>query len=211
MTSYTSTVHRPYSKLYMAFFAGLLVATVGLITGQFIPPVLMIPLVIIEIILIVAMIFVRKRKSVGYPMMFAFMFVSGATLYPVIANYISILGADTVLKAFGITTISFAGIAIYATVSKKDFSFLGGFLFIGLLVLMVSGIVNIFLPFSHTTDLIYTAFGIFIFVGYTLFDFSRLTHHGFTDQDIPLIVVSVYLDFVNLFLYILRFFGLSRD
>lgn len=211
MTSYTSTAQRPYSKLYMAFFSGLLVATIGLFTGQYIPPALMVPLMIVEVIMIFMMVMVRKRKAVGYPMMFAFMFISGMTLYPVIADYVSVLGADTVLKAFGITTVSFAGIAIYATVSKKDFTFLGGFLFMGLLVLFVSGIVNIFLPFSHTTDLIYSAFGIFIFVGYTLFDFSRLTHHGFTEKDIPLIVISVYLDFVNLFLYILRFFGLSRD
>ncbi len=179
--------------------------------GQYVPPVLMLPLVIVELIMIVMMVFLRKRKAVGYGLMFAFMFISGLTLFPVIASYVSMLGADTVLKAFGITTVSFAGVATYASLSKKDFSFLGGFLFIGLIVLVVIGIVNVFLPFSHTTDLVYSAFGIFIFVGYTLFDFSRLTHHGFSDKDIPFIVVSVYLDFVNLFLYILRFFGVSRD
>ncbi|TCP22124.1 hypothetical protein EV207_13712 [Scopulibacillus darangshiensis] len=203
--------HRPYTKLFTAFFAGLLTATVGLYAGQYVPQALMLPLMIVEIIMIVMMIFVRKKKAVGYGMMFAFMFISGMTLYPVIAYYVSTLGANVVLEAFGITAVSFAGIAIYATVSKRDFTFLGSFLFISLIALVGLGILNIFLPFSSTTQLIYSAFGILIFIGYTLYDFSRLTVHGFTERDIPMIVVSVYLDFVNLFLYILRFIGISRD
>lgn len=207
--TYSYSEHKPYSKLFAAFFAGLLVATVGLITGQFVPAGLMLPLSIIEIILIISMVFARKRKAVGYPVMFLFMFISGVTLYPVIGYYVSAIGAVMVLEAFGITTVAFGGTALYAVVSKRDFSFLGGFLFVSILALVGMGVVNIFVPFRQTTDMIYSGFGILIFVGYTLFDFSRLTLRGFSDRDIPLIVISVYLDFINLFLFILRFIGIN--
>lgn len=202
----------PYAKFFSALFAGLLVATLGLYVGQSIPRGLFLPLVLVEFIMIFMMVFARKRKAIGFPLMFAFMFISGATLYPAISYYISLLGADAVLRAFGITAFSFGAIAIYTMVSKRDFSFLGSFLFVSIIALIGLQILNLFFPANGTAQLILSAFGIFIFVGYTLYDFSRLTLHGFTDREIPFLVVCIYLDFVNLFLYILEFLGvLSRD
>ncbi|MTT31036.1 BAX inhibitor (BI)-1/YccA family protein [Terrilactibacillus sp. BCM23-1] len=212
MTLTSHVKNQPYSKLFAAFFSGLLVATAGLYTGQYVPPALFLPLVVVEIIMLIAMVFARKRKAIGYLLMYAFMAISGLTLYPAISTYISILGATVVLQAFAVTTAAFGGIAIFAMVSKRDFTFLGNFLFISVIALIALGIMNIFLPFSSTTSLVISGFGILVFVGYTLYDFSRLTLYGFSDQDIPRIVVSVYLDFVNLFLYILQFMGiLSRN
>ncbi|MBM7645553.1 FtsH-binding integral membrane protein [Scopulibacillus daqui] len=213
MLSSTSHVeHRPYAKLFAAFFAGLLVAAAGLYAGQYVPPALRLPLIICEILLIIAMVIVRRRKAVGYGMMFAFMLVSGLTLYPVIAHYVSVLGADAVLRAVGISAFAFGGTAIFAMVSKRDFTFLGNFLFVSILVLIGMGLLSIFIPFSSSTAMVVSLFGILVFVGYTLYDFSRLTLYGFTEKDIPMIVVSVYLDFVNLFIYILQFMGiLSKD
>ncbi|RYL90908.1 Bax inhibitor-1/YccA family protein [Sporolactobacillus sp. THM7-4] len=208
----TQAARRPYSKLFAAFFSGLLLTTVGLYSGQYVPGEWMIPLSIVEIGMIVMMMFIRKRQAIGYLLMYAFMFVSGLTLFSVISRYISLLGASVVLQAFTVTTVSFGAIAIYTMVSKRDFTFLGGFLFLGLIALIVISLFSIFIPFSSTTMMIYSGMGILIFIGYTLFDFSRLTVHGFTDQDIPMIVVSIYLDFINLFLYILQFIGIgSRD
>lgn len=210
MAEFTSqAIRKPYSKLFAAFFSGLMVTTAGLYLGQYVPPALMLPLAIVEIGMIVMMMFVRKRQAVGYLLMYAFMFISGLTLFSVIGYYVSLIGATTVLQAFAVTTVSFGAIAVYTMVSKRDFTFLGGFLFLGLIALVAFSLFSFFIPFSSTTMMIYSAFGILIFIGYTLFDFSRLTVHGFTDQDIPMIVVSIYLDFVNLFLYILQFIGIG--
>ncbi|GAA0492746.1 Bax inhibitor-1 family protein [Salinibacillus aidingensis] len=200
---------KPYAKLFIAFFSALMIAFVGFYAGQYVPPAYFLPLIFVELGLIIAMIFLRRKKAIGYPLMFTFMFVSGCTLYPAIAMYISQLGAETVGKAIVITALSFAGIALYTVISKHDFRFMGGFLFISLFVLIGLGIANIFVPFGGQMDLIYSGFGILVFVGYTLYDFSRLTHEGFTDEDIPMIIVSIYLDFVNLLLFVLRF--LNRD
>ncbi|MDD9150880.1 MULTISPECIES: Bax inhibitor-1/YccA family protein [unclassified Sporolactobacillus] len=205
----SQTLRKPYSKLFAAFFSGLLVTTAGLYFGQYVSPVYMMPLMIAEIGMIVMMMFVRKRQSVGYLLMYAFMFISGLTLFSVISYYASLIGATVVLEAFTVTTVSFGAIAVYTMVSKRDFTFLGSFLFLGLIALLAVGVFGIFIPFSSTTMMVYSGMGILIFIGYTLFDFSRLTVHGFTDKDIPMIVVSIYLDFINLFLYILQFIGIG--
>ncbi|MCL1632237.1 Bax inhibitor-1/YccA family protein [Sporolactobacillus sp. CPB3-1] len=205
----TRAVRKPYSKLFAAFFSGLLATTIGLYLGQYVSDVFRMPLFLVELGMIFMMMFVRKRKAVGYLLMYGFMLISGVTLYSAISYYVSLLGASLVLQAFTVTTVSFGAIAIYAMVSKRDFSFLGGFLFIGLIALVVLQLFTFFFPVSSMTMQIYSGIGILIFVGYTLFDFSRLTVHGFTDEDIPMIVVSIYLDFINLFLYILQFIGIG--
>ena len=203
---------KPYAKFFGALFLGLLVATFGLFVGQSVPKPLFLPLFIVEIVMIILMISARKHKAIGYGMMFAFMFVSGLTLFPAISYYISTLGGLTVLRAFAISAFAFGGTAAYAMISKHDFRFLGSFLFVSVIALIGMGILQFFFPFSNTAELVFSACGILIFVGYTLYDFSRLTIEGFAERDIPLIVVCIYLDLVNLFLYILQFIGvINRD
>jgi FtsH-binding integral membrane protein len=205
----TDVLRKPYSKLFGTFFTGLLASAVGVYAGQYLPGVLQMPLWIAEIVLIFMMMAVRKRRAVSYGMMYAFMLISGMTLYSVIAAYTGMLGGKVVLQAFTVTTVSFGVIAAYTMISKRDFSFLGGFLFLSLIALLLIGVVGIFVPYSAPTMMIYSGMGILIFIGYTLFDFSRLTVHGFGEEDIPMIVVSIYLDFINLFLYILQFIGIG--
>ncbi|MCA1066618.1 Bax inhibitor-1 family protein (plasmid) [Rossellomorea sp. AcN35-11] len=202
---------KPYNLLFSVFLSALLVSLVGFYVGQFIPTVFFIPLIVLELVLLITMMFLRKKKALGYPIMYTFMFLSGITLYPAIAMYVSELGAELVGKAIGVTVFAFAGIAFYTMISKRDFRFLGGFLFVSLLVLIGLGIASVFFPFGNQMEYIYSGFGILIFVGYTFYDFSRLTHEGFTKEDIPMLVVSIYLDFVNLLLYVLRFLNISKD
>ena len=211
-TIVVETRQRPYAKFFSVLFLGLIVATLGLFVGQSIPQPMFLPLVIVEFIMIAMMFFARKRKSIGYLMMFAFMFVSGLTLYPAIAYYVSVLGGGLVLRALGMTAIAFGGTAAYAVISKADFRFLRSFLFVSLIALIGMSILQWFFPISSSAQLILSGFGILVFVGFTLYDFSRLTIEGFAERDIPLLVVCIYLDIVNLFLYILQFLGvLNRD
>lgn len=212
MDTVVQTQGRPYAKFFIALFMGLLVATAGLFAGQSVPRGLFFPLVIVEFVMIMMMFFARKRKALGYPMMFAFMFVSGLTLFPAISYYVSILGGAMVLRALGITAVAFGGTAAYAMISKADFRFLRSFLTVSIIAMLGMIVLQWFFPISGTAQLIFSGFGILVFVGFTLYDFSRLTIEGFTDRDIPLLVVCIYLDIVNLFLYILEFLGvLNRD
>lgn len=77
-----------------------------------------------------------------------------------------------------------------------------------LLALVAISIFNIFWPLSSTAMLVYSFIGVMVFSGYILFDFSRMKHYGVSPEDVPLMALSLYLDFINLFLSILRIFGI---
>lgn len=212
---YESMSHRQYgtARVLPSFFISLLIGTLGLYAGQYVPAVLFMPLSILEIIMIFAATFIRRKRAVGFTFVYAFTFISGITLYPIIANFAMDYGAMMILRAFVVTVFAFGGAAAYAAISKANFNFLGGFLFMGLLVLLGMGIVNIFIPFSTQAEMVYSVVGIFIFIGYILFDVSRIARYGVAQEDVPMVVLSLYLDFVNLFIFVLRFFGvnLRRD
>lgn len=208
-SNYTTGARVTMGDVFPALFFSLLFAAVGGYAGQYVPPALFMPLMVVELIMIFAAVFIRRRRAVGYGFLYAFTFISGITLYPVIQQYTEVIGPTLVAEAFGVTVIAYGGAALYATVSKADFSFLGGFLFVGVIALLAMGILSFFFPFSTQAEWIYTLLGVFIFIGYTLFDVSRIMHHGIAREDIPFVVLSLYLDFVNLFLFILRLFGLN--
>jgi uncharacterized protein len=201
----------PVAKLVFAFLTALAIASFGFFAGQWVPLGMFLPLVILEFVLLFAMIVARRKKTVGYPLMYSFMFVSGLTLFHVIASYISAIGADAVFKAFAIAVVSFVGVSIYAAKTKEDFSFLGGFLTMGLFALLGLLLIQFFIPFSSVGQMGISALGILIFLGFTIFDINRLVRYGFTEEEIPMIVVNIYLDFINLFTYILRFFASDEN
>lgn len=195
------------------FAISLAIAFIGTMAGVFIPPALFLPLVIIEVVMLISIFFLRKRKAVSYAFLYAFTFISGMTMYPVIAHYVATSGANVVINALGTTTVVFGGLALYAAKTKRDLSFLGGMLMAALLALIAISIFNIFWPLSSTGMLAYSFIGILVFSGYVLFDINRMKHYGVSPEEVPLMALNLYLDFINLFLYILRFFGVlsSRD
>lgn len=176
--SYTTGARVTMSDIFPALFFSLVFAAVGFYAGKYVPPAFYVPLMVVEFIMILAAVFIRRRRAVGYGFLYSFTLISGITLYPVIGYYRELIGYDLVLQAFAVTVIAYGGAALYATLSKADFRFLGGFLFIGLLALLGMGIVNLFIPFNTQAEWVYTLLGILIFIGYTLFDISRnLLYH----------------------------------
>ena len=213
MRSYTESSRYALPKILRAFTLSLAISLLGFITGNFVPPALFLPLMILELVMLIAAFFVRRRKMLSYGFLYTFTFISGITLYPVVTSYLITIGAKPVLMSLTATVIIFGGLSLYASTTKRDFSFLGGFLTAALLALIVIGIFNIFSPLSSTATLIYSFIGILVFSGYVIFDVNRIKQHGLSDEEVPLMALNLYLDFVNLFLYILRFIGVlsSRD
>jgi len=181
--------------------------------GVFVPPALFLPLIILEFVMLIGAFLLRRKKSISYTFLFVFTFISGVTTYPIISYYLATIGANTVITALGTTTAVFAGIAIYASTTKRDFSFLGGMLMAALIALIAISIFNIFWPLSSTGMLAFSFIGVLVFSGYVLFDFNRMKHYGVTAEEVPLMALNLYLDFINLFISILRIFGIlgSRD
>lgn len=207
----TSTEFMP--SVLRTFAFSLAIAFLGTMAGTYVPPSLFLPLSILELVMIIAAVFFRRKKAISYSFLYVFTFISGVTLYPIVAYYAATSGANVVINAFATTTVVFSGIAIYAAKSKRNFSFLGGFLFAALLALVAISIFSIFFPLSSTGMLAFSFIGVLVFSGYVLFDISRMKHYGVRAEDVPLMALSLYLDFINLFISILRIFGIlgSKD
>ncbi|MEW9700342.1 Bax inhibitor-1 family protein [Paenibacillus sp. SI8] len=180
-----------------------------------VPPSMVMLFVVAEVIMLIAAIVIRIRgKNIGYGFLYAFTAISGVTLYPVIMTYGGLLGANVVSGAFFATAAIFGGLAFYAHRSKRDFSFLGGFLFAGTIGLVLMSLISLFVSFGSVMNLVWSMIGILIFSGWVLYDVAQY-RDGVASEDVPLAALNIYLDFINLFLYILRFLasiaGFNRD
>lgn len=207
MQTYTIVQNRVLGRVFLGLFGTLLTAMVGVLAGTQIPPALIGALTIVELIMIIVAVFRQRRKAIGFPFVYAFTFISGVTLWPIIHGYALTLGSMVIVKALAVAAGAFLIASIVASRTSMDFSFLGGFLFIGLMALLLMGIITIFTGFSSTASLVYSLIGIAVFIGYILFDVNRIARAGIPEAYIPWVVLSLYLDFVNLFLFILRLMG----
>lgn len=155
-----------------------------------------------------AMLFVvnaTAESSKGIIAIFAFTGFLGAALGPMLQIYLSLPnGGELVMQALGGTALVFFGLSAYVLTTRKDFSFLGGFLMIGLLVVVVASIANIFFQVA-AASLAISAAAVFIMSGLILFDTSRIIHGGETNYIRA--TVALYLDIYNLFVHLLHLLG----
>lgn len=162
--------------------------------------------IILEFAAIFFAFWARKKENLGLIALFTFTILTGITTGPILLAY---TGA-TVTNAAFLTGITFAGLSFYTIVSKKDFSFLGGFLMVGLIVLIVVGLLNAFLFQSVNVSLWYAAGGVLLFSGFILYDTSNILRRYPTDEYIAA-TLSLYLDILNLFVLLLHLLGGGRD
>ncbi|KAJ3501471.1 hypothetical protein NLJ89_g9321 [Agrocybe chaxingu] len=116
---------------------------------------------------------------------------------------VSFYKGDIVLKALLITLGVFIGLTLFTFQSKYDFSGMGPFLFGALMALVMTSFIGIFFPFGRTFDLVYASFGCLLFSGYIVYDTYTINKRLSPDEYI-MGAISLYLDFINLFLNILR-------
>ena len=118
-------------------------------------------------------------------------------------------GWQLIMGAASLTGIALFGLTAYALKTKRDFSFMGGFLFASLLVLIGGGILQMFFH-SPLLNMILTVAGVLVFLGYILYDVSRVVTGG--EQNYVFAAIAIYLDILNLFLDLLRLLSmLSGD
>lgn len=123
---------------------------------------------------------------------------------------ISFMDQSVVLKAFVVTTFVFLGLTLFTLQSEYDFSSMGAWLYWALLLLVGTGLVQMFFPYNHMFELAYSAGGCAVFSGYIVYDTWLLQRH-LSPDDWVLANVSLYLDVVNLFLSILRLMNSSDE
>ncbi|WP_334062212.1 Bax inhibitor-1/YccA family protein [Alteromonas genovensis] len=152
-------------------------------------------------------LFVVQKKadtSSGIFWVFAFTGLMGASLGYTLNFYLGVAGPGLIMEALGATALVFFALSGYVLTTKKDFSFMGGFLVVGLVVVLVAAIANIFFAVPAVSLAISAAI-VFIMSGFILYDTSRIIHGGETNYIRA--TVSLYLNIYNLFTAILHLLG----
>ena len=142
------------------------------------------------------------RNSVwGIAALLGFTLLAGVFLGPILQVALHLKnGAQLIGLAAGGTGIIFFSLATIATVTKKDFSFMGKFLFIGLILLIVASLANLFFQIP-ALSLTISSIAVLIFSAYILFDVSRIVHGGETNY--VMATLGLFLNIFNLFIHLL--------
>lgn len=158
----------------------------------------------------ICMFIVNKKAdtAAGLFWIFAFTGLLGGSLGPIINMYLSAGAGGLVAQALGATAVVFVSLSAYALISKKDFSFMGGFLMVGLVVAILAMIANFFFAMPALSMAI-NALIILVMSGLILFDTSRIINGGETNYIRA--TVGLYLSIYNIFLSILSLLGMSDD
>ncbi len=149
------------------------------------------------------------NSASGIGVVFAITGLLGFGLGPLLNTYLKLPnGTELVTTALGGTGVIFLGLSAYALATKRDFSFMGGFLFVGMLVVLGASLLNIFLAMP-VMSLVIPAAIIMLMSGFILFDTGRLVNGGETNY--VLATVSLYLSIFNIFVSLLQLLGITRS
>ena len=152
----------------------------------------------------------RVSTAVAALMFFAYAGLTGVTFSTLFLVYT----ASSIASTFFVTAGAFAGLSFFGVVTKRDLSAIGRFAFFALVGLILASLANLFLHSSGLQWLI-TYVGVLLFAGLTAYDTQRLKvmfASGATQANLPLVgALTLYLDFINMFLFLLRIFGNRRN
>ena len=161
---------------------------------------------ILQFALIIFASFASRRPGLNMVALFSFTTVSGLTLGPLLYQ----VGPSIAAEAFALTAITFAGLSLYVVYSKKDFSFMSGFLMTGLIVVIVGGLLNMFFIQSGMMHFVMSGASVLLFSGFILYDTSNILRYYGTDEYVSA-TLALYLDILNLFIALLSILGIMSD
>ncbi len=194
-------IRNTYILLSMTLIFSAVMAAVGVFSGIGFGAAL-----IADIVAIVMLWFVLPRtanSAAGIPTIFAITGLLGFGLGPVLAHYLSV-NPSIVMTALGGTGVIFLGLSGYALTTRKDFSFLGGFVMVGMLVVLGAAILNIFLGIP-ALFLAINAAVIMIMSAFILWETSSLIHNGETNYIMA--TAGLFLSILNIFQALLHLLG----
>lgn len=154
----------------------------------------------------------RISEGTAKALFWVYAAVTGASLSTLLLVYTG----GSVAQTFFATAAAFAGLSLYGYTTKKDLSGLGTFLIMGLIGLIVASVINLFLR-SSAFDLVISFVGVLLFAGLTAYDTQKIKSmyfqvqgSNFMGKSVVMGALTLYLDFINMFLFLLRFMGDRR-
>lgn len=153
------------------------------------------------------------KASTAQTIFWVYAALMGASL----ATVLLVFTGASVARTFFVTAAAFAGLSLYGYTTKRDLSAFGTFLVMGLIGLIIASVVNIFLA-SSMLHFVVSAAGVLIFAGLTAWDTQKIKEmyweadgHEIASKKAIMGALTLYLDFINLFMFMLQFLGVRRD
>ncbi|MDD6869585.1 MAG: Bax inhibitor-1/YccA family protein [bacterium] len=219
---YTQSVAKVMRSVYLRMFLGLLATAFtamfvksqeSLMLAIFENKIFFWGLIIAEFACVIGISGAINKISTAMAVLLFFVYaiINGVTL----ASIFRVFEISTIAQTFFITAGVFGAMSAYGYLTRADLSKFGAFLFMALIGLIITSVVNIFMG-SETLDWVISLVGVGIFIGLTAWDTQKIKmmvmqSNGYNVGKIATLgALSLYLDFINLFLYLLRIFG-SRD
>jgi len=152
---------------------------------------------------------VRHKPVINFAALLGFGALTGMAVSPLVA-FVAEKSGMLVAQAYMTTAVAFAGLTIYTFVSRKDFSFLKGFVWTGLIALIVLSLSNYFFFESGTMQLAISGMGVLLFSAFILYDTSSILR-DYPDNEYIAAALTLYLDVFLLFEHLLYLFGSLGD
>lgn len=199
------------------FGFSLLMAAGGAYAGWSLPPAAYLGLILVEFVLLMAAMFVRRSATASPFLVYAFAAVSGATTVPLIKWAIGYTqGTAVVYNALGATGAIFCAMSWYGMTTKRDLSGWGTFLMMGLIGACIASFIGLFITHTPVYQLMISAVVTIVMTGFIGYDINQVKRN-WQAYDINVATLTLYLDFLNLFVHLLRIMamlsggGSSRD
>jgi modulator of FtsH protease len=199
------------SKVMALLATSFLVATVASFIGMAIhltfgPSII---ILIAGFVVLMALHAMINKPGWNLALLFLFTFLEGLSIAPIIGLYLSVGAGYIVGQAFLITTVTSLSLAFYAWTAKRSFARLGDYLFVGLILLIVTSLVGLLF---HSTffALLIAFFAVAIFCGYILYYVQRAKYMADTLPNAVGLTVSLFITIMNLFLYILEILSIFQ-
>jgi len=200
---------------FVAYYVSTSESLIRLVFGN---PLLLMVLIVAELGLVFAIAGMVNRMSAATATALFVIYsgLNGVTLSSIFLVYVQ----TSIVSTFLICAATFIACSLYGWMTKRDLTSLGGFMMMGLIGIVIASLVNLFLQSSSVSAII-SYIGVFVFIGLTAYDTQKIKNMAMTQpanldgavirKGAILGALSLYLDFINLFLMLLSIFGQRRD
>jgi len=198
-------------QTYQLFAGSLLGGAVGAYLGMGFMPAGGIGfwgVVILEFALLFGVYALKDKPGINLAMLFAFTFVSGLTISPLISAYVGRGMGGIVGEAFLLTSVAFGALSLFAMNTKKDYTTMGKMLMITLIIVVVAGLLNLFFH-SPILQLAIAVVSSVLFSFFILYDTQNIIQGNYSTPIEG--AIALYLDFFNLFVSLLQILGIFGD
>jgi len=204
-------IRNTYMLLAMTLVFSAVTAGISMIVN---PPVLLAMGALIVGFILSFVIAKKQNSAAALPLVFAFTGLLGFAIGPMLNSYMAMAnGGQIVMTAMGMTAAIFLGLSAYVLTSKKDFSFMGGFLAAGMMMALVAMVILLVLPFFGihipALNLAFSAVVVLLMTGFILYDTSNIVNGTYTNYIMA--TVGLYTSIFNLFIHLLSLIGFLND